>query len=300
MLEKIVKYIPLSLRANKTCRCAYWALTDYVEIPLRKYASSLREWLKEYLYYARYGHRLKKFKDIHKGQRCFIIGNGPSIRQQDLTKLKNEVTFAVTWFVLHEQYDEINPTYYCISNHSAFSTFDTNMQLHQLLTEKTKNAVKFFPLYGKSFIEKHHFYTGHQVFYFNFPYSLPLSITIWYRGSISPDITKVVYTGSTVINDFCLSLAFYMGFSEVYLLGCDCDYNPSQLHFHPSPDSPQPPGSDYEEWYSEWYNNAMKSYSVVKETFERHGRKIYNAGVGGKLEVFERVNYDELFKANQA
>ncbi len=37
----------------------------------------------------------KKFKNIHKGNRCFILGNGLSLKQQDLTLLKNEYVFTV-------------------------------------------------------------------------------------------------------------------------------------------------------------------------------------------------------------
>ena len=118
-----------------------------------------------------------------------------------------------------------------------------------------------------------------------------------HRKGISLDITKVVYINFTVIIDLCLQLALYMGFSEVYLLGCDCDVFDKQTdsedsHFHSSyPDRRFPIQRDT----TKWFDNVVKSYATAKEVFERHGRKIYNAGVGGKLEVFERVNYDELF-----
>ena len=297
MLEKIVKYIPSNLRANKICRGAYWASINYIEIPLRGSFYSLRGWL----YYVRYGYKLKKFKDIHKGQRCFIIGNGPSILQQDLTKLKDEIVFVVNWFALHEQYDEINPTYYCAVYPEAFPVGDTNIQFHRLLIEKTGNAVKFFSTFSVS-PRRLDLYLGHQVFYLN---------CVKETHSMSLDITKKVHIGVTVISDFCLPLAFYMGFSEVYLLGCDCDLkldkapDSSKAHFHPPVDpfdkryppvdKSIPPEEDLRKWANSWRNSMVEFYSIAKETFERHDRKIYNAGVGGKLEVFERVNYDELF-----
>ena len=37
---------------------------------------------------------LKTLKGIHIGKRCFIIGNGPSLRVEDLEKIKDEYTFA--------------------------------------------------------------------------------------------------------------------------------------------------------------------------------------------------------------
>ena len=38
--------------------------------------------------------RLRAMKNIYNGGRCFVIGNGPSLRNEDLRMLKNETTFA--------------------------------------------------------------------------------------------------------------------------------------------------------------------------------------------------------------
>ena len=38
---------------------------------------------------------LNKYKNIHKGERCFIIGNGPSLNKTDVSKLKNEYCFGM-------------------------------------------------------------------------------------------------------------------------------------------------------------------------------------------------------------
>ena len=39
--------------------------------------------------------RMLALKDTHRGQRCFIIGNGPSLKNTDLALLENEVTFGL-------------------------------------------------------------------------------------------------------------------------------------------------------------------------------------------------------------
>lgn len=289
MLEKIVKYIPPAIKANKIVRCLYFAFhRTFVYRIINKWG--------EYFYYRQEGYKLEKFKDIHKGQRCFIIGNGPSILQQDLTKLKDEFVFVTNDFVLHQQYNEINPTYYCVSDMNLFSASDTNTKWSQLMLQKTGNAVKFFPLSSKSFASKRNPFINHQVFYLNYP-----GIRIWETGLIRLDVTKQVYTGDTVIIDFCLPLAFYMGFSEVYLLGCDCDFkldeaeDLSKGHFYDVRQTVTRPRPVNEYLMKDWYEHIMVSYSIAKQAFEHHGRKTYNAGIGGKLEVFERVNYDKLF-----
>src|SRR6185295_12690269 len=42
-----------------------------------------------------FGPLLKRneiFRDRHKGKRCFVIGNGPSLKNQDLSLLADEIT----------------------------------------------------------------------------------------------------------------------------------------------------------------------------------------------------------------
>jgi hypothetical protein len=50
----------------------------------------------------------------HKGERCFILCNGPSIAQQDIRPLKNETLFSVSNGYLHPDFAEIHPRYHCL------------------------------------------------------------------------------------------------------------------------------------------------------------------------------------------
>lgn len=38
--------------------------------------------------------QLEAFRDRHTGRRCFVVGNGPSLNQIDMGKLKDEITFG--------------------------------------------------------------------------------------------------------------------------------------------------------------------------------------------------------------
>src|SRR5712692_1717642 len=51
-----------------------------------------------------YGALIKRneiFRDRHRGQRCFVIGNGPSLKDQDLSPLANEITLVTNSFYVH-------------------------------------------------------------------------------------------------------------------------------------------------------------------------------------------------------
>jgi len=238
--------------------------------------------------------KLKQLKNLHADQkRCFIIGNGPSILQQDLTKLKNEITFVTNWFVLHDQFEELNSNYYCVSDPLMWNKEKALPEMFYERLNKNKEIVKFFEHTAKPICKRGNLFRGHKIYF------------IWLNGSkkvkdgfISLDISKYVCHGHTVIIDFCLPIAYYMGFKEVYLLGCDCDYkidssNHDIPHFYDRKRVLTKMARGTEEpLYTEL---VMSSYRIVKRVFEAEGRKIYNAGAGGKLEVFERVNYEKLF-----
>src|SRR5882672_2735030 len=62
----------------------------------------------------------EKLRDRHAGRRCFIIGNGPSLRAQDLTPLSGEVTFVMNAFWKHPILDLWQPTYFCFADSVCF------------------------------------------------------------------------------------------------------------------------------------------------------------------------------------
>ena len=105
----------------------------------------------------------------------------------------------------------------------------------------------------------------------------------------------------------CMQLAYYMGFSEVYLIGLDHSYvipkdailsnNNTEILF--TSDDPNHFNKDYfgegKRWKDPQVDRMERAYRKAKVYFKRDFRKIYNATPGGKLEVFERVDYNSLF-----
>ena len=75
---------------------------------LRSYLFSI----KQYLQNRSTCHQLKKFKNIHKGERCFIIGTGPSLTTGDLELLKDEICFGSNRIFEIYPRTSWRPTYY--------------------------------------------------------------------------------------------------------------------------------------------------------------------------------------------
>ncbi len=243
----------------------------------------------------RAGKRMQELKDICRGQRCFIIGNGPSLKMHDLTKLYSERIFATNMFPIHPEIKNINLDYYCASdprNWRVDNRFPRILQ--EGFANLPKECIFFLETSALKVVKKTPELQRRKIVYMNLDFKYCI-----FNGAFSKDISKYVAWGRTPILDICLQVAFYMGFKEIYLLGCDCDFNIdnasdfSKAYFYN-----KKLDSRYfqkEKGTQEHIAHMMASYKVVKKIFEENDRKIYNAGYGGKLEVFERVNYDELF-----
>ena len=53
------------------------------------------------------------YKDKHKNERLFLIGNGPSLAETDLNLLKNENTLAMNRIsLIYDKNIDWKPTYY--------------------------------------------------------------------------------------------------------------------------------------------------------------------------------------------
>jgi len=109
--------------------------------------------------------------------------------------------------------------------------------------------------------------------------------------NFSKDIVMGHYERISVIIDLCLQIAYYMGFKEVYLLGCDCDYTGLQRWDGLMTENKG--GYGLPDGAGEW-EVVFKAYQKCKDVFEEDGRKIYNSTVGGKLEVFERRKLEDV------
>ena len=114
----------------------------------------------------------------------------------------------------------------------------------------------------------------------------------------SDDITNEICWGRSVVYDIGLQIAIYMGFSQIYLLGCDHNYskmvNENSNHFIKDYFD-----KDKAEKYSAFKYESRKvelAFESAKKYAESHGAKIWNATRGGKLEVFDRIDLDYVLE----
>ncbi|MHC1738585.1 MAG: 6-hydroxymethylpterin diphosphokinase MptE-like protein [Ignavibacteriaceae bacterium] len=226
--------------------------------------------------------KLESFRDCNKGKRCFIVANGPSLKYTELSFLQNEITIGMNRIYLLNNKINFVPSYLVVA--------DVQIQLLQFQKEYNElSLVKFFPWEVRNKFT----HTENMLFY-----------KMKYKTDFSPDFTKFIGAGKSV-TVVCIQLAYFMGFSEVYLIGKDHSYS------HNSSDVPGTRiisnGSESNHFIDGYYKSGMKwslpnyleeeiSYRLARIEYEKAGRKILDATVNGKLTVFEKVDFYSLFE----
>lgn len=227
---------------------------------------------------------VKNLQNIHEGKRCFIIGNGPSLNVKDLNLLKNDLCFGCNKIFTLFKETEWRPTYYCISDSKV---------LNKNYNEIVNLSLDYIFMAVSEIVRYHKVPNLNNVYYIkqiikDFYPELP---------NYSEDITKGVYAGNTVIY-FALQIAVYMGFKEIYLIGIDHNYSVNL-----NPDGTIERNENVKDHFSQSdvlvgiprLQHTTLAYQAAKKYADEHGIKIYNATRGGKLEVFDRVDFDSLF-----
>jgi len=230
--------------------------------------------------------RFLQFKGKHKGQRCFIIGTGPSLMASDLERIKNEVSFATNKIYSIFKETSWRPSYYVIHDDILLR------KLHDSLKEHISCPI----FYAHNAVMDIDEFSLNEDYYYNLD-----GIIDWKPGAAAVPIFSeeppLLHWGATVTYD-CLQLAVYMGFNEIFLLGVD----------NTSPMGIKNNGEiilrNTEGHFSSDYGNTMHktridisnaAYQAAEDYTRQHGIKIFNATRGGELEVFKRVCFDELY-----
>lgn len=220
---------------------------------------------------------LESLKNIHDGERLFILGTGPSLRKTDFSLLKDEILFGVN--SLYRGYEKFNIEcqYYGVSDPKI-------PYLQDVLNLKTQ----LFLGHGAcdQYLTQ---YFSRELEVEKFPLLLSLLGWMWESESnFSFDLRHGTFNGDTVVIDICLQVAYYMGFAKIYLLGCDCDYK--GMHRFDGSVADNLAGSGVS---GDW-KKVFASYKICKKIFENDNREIINATVGGKLEIFERKCLEDI------
>ncbi len=238
--------------------------------------------------------RLMQMKDSHKGERCFLIGNGPSLSPDDLHMLKDEYTFGTNMVYKIFPDTDWRPSFHCVSDSIYASK----------LGDELYNNVKS-PLFT---IEKTYHKMTKRTLDTTYVHTIASE-----RYKVRGNVFAYCMVKATVLS-LAAEFAFHMGFSEIYLLGVDCT-NPHAAggHFTDNYASKEIAQTDIariktrmnkenittEQIGEHIIDRSLVVYRLLKSYADKHGIKIYNATRGGNLEIFPRVNLEDVLASEK-
>lgn len=242
----------------------------------------------------------QKYYNLHKGERCFILGSGPSIVKQDLKKLGGELVITQNHFQVHEDIKIIHPAYHCVVPffHSEDFISDWIDWFRSMEARLPLDTQMFFHLNTKRILEENNFFTD-RVNY------LKVGLNSMTLERARVDITKRIIEVPTALTQ-CVTIALYMGFEKIYLLGCDMDqigsliagekqrfYGDSQItnNEYELKNDERQLATGYI-WYHYWL--MWKQFILFRKYAEINNSEIINLTEGGILNCYKRQAYNEV------
>lgn len=226
----------------------------------------------------------ESMRGVHNGKRGFVIGNGPSLRMEDLTRLIGETCIASNKIYLAFDETAWRPDYLTCGDKLVWEKIQEDLvgKFKEIITISTLDVrLARIPVV----VARH--LGGHASA----------------ADGFSFDCGHGMYGGRTVTFNN-LQLAAHLGLNPIYLLGCDHYYHgeatanaSGQIVRHTS-------GSNH---FSKKYRSAGETvnsapiaemnaaFGVARRVAEGRGVRIFNATRGGHLEIFDRVQFDQLF-----
>jgi hypothetical protein len=246
---------------------------DFVNRLPESVEASLHPWRRES------NRRLREYQNRYAGKRCFIIGNGPSLKETDMRLLKDEYTFGMNRIFLMFPELGFKPSFLVSVN---------DLVIEQSVDDFRQIDIPLFVSWrARKWLSPaphlHYLYTT-------------------YTGrKFARDASRRLWEGATVTYT-CLQLAYYMGFSTAILIGVDHNFStkgePNKTiisegddpnHFHPKYF-----GKGFK-WQLPDLDTSEVGYMMARNVYENAGREVVDATIGGKLNIFPKADYGSLF-----
>ena len=215
-------------------------------------------------------------KDKYKGQRCFVVATGPSLTMEDLDRIRGEKSFGMNSCLLAFEQTRWRPDFYMIQDRYVYRKLAPLLEgepgarlpavwVGSSIARPLPERFRRYPLH---LLDHRMFHRqGYGAFRF------------------SEDCYGCVCDGYSVTFS-ALQMACYMGFGEICLLGCDCDYTGPQSHFRPyGYRDPQA---------ARMGAKMLAGHAAFRQFAEARGVRVLNCTRGGALEAYPRIPLETI------
>lgn len=249
------------------------------------FLSRIKRKLYQWYYNIQYRKELKELAELegkYRGRRCFVIGTGPSLTASDLEKLDSEFTFASNSIFRYFDKTYFRPDFYAVCDKTYYAA--NKEKCDSVIPKRcTFYPLDFALIYG----------FNRECRYFLRPYYS----SRYPKFKVKP--MRALEEGSTV-TFYLLQLAVMMGFTDIYLLGVDFNYSTYKDHKGNIVHNDNVKDYAFNDKATNYtvpdLGRSYKAYCLAEDYCRQHNYnvRIYNATRGGKLEIFKRVDLDEV------
>lgn len=247
---------------------------------------------------------------VRNDKRCFILGSGPTLREQDLGLLSGEVVFSCSFCSLLAEYKDIKPLFYvtpALTNDGESEEYC--LEKMRYLSENVTSPFIIADYNDYALIVNNDFFENRRVYFISQPHFMPWDE----RNREILDLTKdspCILSSSIMM----IKLALYLGYKEIILLGLEHRVVEEQKYNH---------AYDFEELkrlgYSrlneimlmhnaksesscfdqnareEFYYGLMRQYHFLNVISKNNNVRIINATPLSNLKEFDYVEYTSIF-----
>ena len=242
-----------------------------------------------------------ELKDKYNNKRIFILGSGSSILLYDLKVLNSEYVMTQNSFHMHKDISYVDPNIHCVVPYYQ-SNKEISIWVDYIADMKARmpNSLFLWGLNTKALIDKYHEDISEKSYYIRTKYNL---LTL---KKAKVNISKTIMTIPTVLTQ-CLTVAIYLGFKEIYLLGFDLDqichtndqtygrfYGMSKITDTKFEEDAEKNLDDEttDGWYNWWLMN--KQFFLIKLFADQNNINIINGTQGGILSYFKREPIENI------
>lgn len=253
----------------------------------------------------------QRFKDRYQGKRCFILGNGPSLNSVSFGDLQNEYVFTVNQLMRRKDFKDLQSNFHLWSDFGFFDIDEEKEEDLELLSVmKSLNTEGnrpecFIPADMLNFARKYGLEPELNMNYFKVRLQ-------FYDGFYEKlDFAKLIPSQDCVIM-FAIMLAIYMGFQEIYLLGCDTTgiavsiksvlkrNDEEDYTYQVSENEQKRMTAMYEkrgiEGYAKSFWQLLRSYRIINQYCEKKGIRLVNCSETTVIDSIPRMPLEDVLK----
>lgn len=230
------------------------------------------------LYFFKWQRQLKAYKDIHKGKIAYLIGNGPSVRVEDLERLRGQITFCCNKFYMSYENHSLRPTYTVSADDKMIEDFGSDIVVN------SAGKVWLCSAFPPNLTEND----------YNWLYLQPGKLLL----SENSIMYGICHLGATLLA--ALQIGYYMGVRKFVLYGVDHNFQyvtddgktsfTEKNHFI----------SNYregKEWYIPDTTLIERSFQNVADILNQQGGHLVNASRETRLPYVKRIELEELIRS---